>query len=305
MTEFPPAARPGWRRLLDVWGFVPPIDVPHEPVTLTTRDGVRLGGSYLPGPAAPRAEVPAVLLLHGFAGHHRKPKGTYLAEQLSARAAVLALDLRGHGCSGGRCSLGDRESLDALAAAAWLRRRGHRWLAAIGLSMGGAAVVGAAGRVPGAFDAVCAISAPAEWGLQTSAQVRAIGRLVRSPLSRALASTAFRVRVAGRWAYPPHPAELAGRMGPVPLLVVHGEDDHFFGIDQAEAIYGSAPGPRTLWREPVGFGHAEDGITPAFTERLARALVTVRSTGSWPAAARPVVQARSGPERSSVVSISE
>ena len=41
------------RRLLDVWGFVPDLTASHDDVRVTTRDGVRLAGSYLHGPPAP------------------------------------------------------------------------------------------------------------------------------------------------------------------------------------------------------------------------------------------------------------
>lgn len=32
----------------------------------------------------------------------------------------------------------------------------------------------------------------------------------------------------------------------------------------------------------AGFGHAEDGVTPAFADRLAEAVAAVVQTGRWP-----------------------
>lgn len=68
----------------------------------------------------------------------------------------------------------------------------------------------------------------------------------------------------------------------MPLLVVHGEDDHLFPLDGARALHAAAGEPRTLWVEPPGFGHAEDGVTPAFADRLAEAVAAVVQTGRWP-----------------------
>lgn len=273
------------RRLLDVWGFVPDIAAPHDDVRLVTRDDVTIVGSYLPGPAttASPAEVPAVVLAHGFAGHRRKPAYAMLAERLADDAAVLTLDLRGHGDSRGRSTLGDREALDVRAGAAWLRERGHRWTAAIGVSMGATAALRAAGGgPPEAFDAVCAISGPAEFIRDDTPAVRALARTMTSTTWRIMAELAYRVRIAREWGDPADAVALVENVAPTPLLLVHGADDHFFSPEHADRLFARAREPKRLWHEPAGFGHAEDGLTPAFVERLATALKVVRQEGRWP-----------------------
>ncbi len=298
------------RRLLDVWGFVPGFAVPAFDVAFSARDGVRLAASYLPGPAATAgaAGVPAVVVLHGFAGHRRKPAYGYLAERLTEVAAVLAVDLRGHGRSGGASTLGLTETLDVAAAGAWLRRRGHRRVALVGASMGGTAAVRAAGAAPaGAYDAVCAISTPAVWGLTDTPAMRQLTRVVTVDWYRRLFGAALRIRIAPR-AWPsgppgPHdadrpaqPLDAVAGVAPTPLLIVHGVDDHYFGVEQAQLLFAAAREPKTLWLQAPGFGHAEDGFTPAFADRLVVAVAAVHHSGRWPD------QARSGPLRSSSAS---
>ena len=51
--------------------------------------------------------------------------------------------------------------------------------------------------------------------------------------------------------------ELAARIAPVPLLVVHGDADHYFPVEHAEHLFAAAGEPKELWLEP-GFGHAEN-----------------------------------------------
>jgi dipeptidyl aminopeptidase/acylaminoacyl peptidase len=285
------------RRMLDVWGFTPGFTVPHEDVVFHARDGVRLVASYLPirapiraptrapirgATAPPRHHVPAVVLAHGFAGHRTKPAYAYLAERLSADAAVLSLDLRGHGSSGGRCTFGDHEALDLRAAAAWLRRHGHAWVGVVGASMGGAAALRAAGEgPPGAFDAVAAISVVAVWGLADTPAMRVLTRIATDPWHRAVASVLLRVRIAARWAEPRSPLDVVGRIAPTPLLLVHGADDHFFSAEQSLLLAAAAGPPCTRWLEPAGFGHAEDGFTYAFIRRLREALRRVHAIGDW------------------------
>jgi hypothetical protein len=148
--------------------------------------------------------------------------------------------------------------------------------------MGGAAVVRAAGAgPPGLLDAVCVISAPAVWGLDGTAPMRAINRMVAHGWYRAAAGLLLRVRMAGGWWDPPAPLDLVARVTPTPLLVVHGADDHFFGPDQAHLLHDAAGDPKMLWLEPAGFGHAQDGFTPGFAARLAHAVATVHVTGRW------------------------
>lgn len=270
-------------RLLDVWGLGPGFSAPVTDVTVTTRDGVELGASLLAG-----EKDPALLVAHGFGAHRRKAAYVRLAEGLAADQAVLSVDLRGHGESRGRSTFGDREMLDLGACAAWLRARGHSWVAVVGTSMGATAALRcAASGGTATFDAVCAISAPAEFVSNGSPPVRALSTTVTSTTWRVLVERAFRVRVARGWSDPTAAVELAEQMTDTPLLLVHGVDDHFFPAEHAERLRTAAGANAVVWLEPHGFGHAEDGLSPEFVQRLAAAVRHCRAEGVWPASATP------------------
>ncbi|MBW3664939.1 MAG: lysophospholipase [Actinobacteria bacterium] len=270
--------RTALRRFLEVRGVVGQFQRPHVETQLLADDGVRLAATYLPGPVW---DAPAVVLLHGFGAHRRKPSYAYLADALSLGCHVLTLDLRGHGRSGGACTLGDRERLDADAAVRWMRAYGHRWVALVGFSMGGTAALHALHKGIDA-DAAVVVSTPA-WLRSThrTPAMRFLDEVWRSPLKRAAmrVSTGIRVVAPERWQAPPHPAEAAARIDR-PLLVVHGEDDHFFGPEDGDAIATAAEA--TLWREPPGFGHAEDGLRPAFVGALTESLAAAYRHGHFP-----------------------
>lgn len=253
---------------------------PSALTRLTTDDGTRLTGSYLPGPAgAPTA----VLLLHGFLAHRRKPAYAALADRLSVGVPVLALDLRGHGDSAGACTLGDHEVEDVAAGVAWLHRTGHPHVVIVGASMGATAALHAVSLGTPA-DALVTISAPA-WFRESgeSAALSQLRRIWEQPATRAGVRALLGVRVAGpaAWRSPPHPAEMAQRVR-VPWLLVHGADDAYFPASDADALHAAARGPAVRWHEPAGFGHAEDGFTATFARRLRDAVTTVARSGRFP-----------------------
>ena len=66
---------------------------------------------------------------------------------------------------------------------------------------------------------------------------------------------------------PEEPREIAGRISPTPLLVVHGDADTYFPVAHATAIHEAAGEPRDLWIVP-GMGHAERAVTPELSARL-------------------------------------
>ena len=66
------------------------------------------------------------------------------------------------------------------------------------------------------------------------------------------------------------PVEAAERLGDIPLLVVHGDADHYFPQEHPKAIHAAAErsGVRTdLWIEP-GFGHAESAVSTDILDRI-------------------------------------
>jgi uncharacterized protein len=258
---------------------------------LRADDGTRLAGTYLPGPgagvmAAGGSASTAVLLLHGFGANHRKPAYARLATGLARRVPVLAVDLRGHGRSGGRSTLGVHEIGDVAAGVRWLRAFGHDEVVLVGLSMGGTAALHAtAAGVPVA--GVVTVSAPA-W-FRDRAETPPMQRLEgmwHSPSQRLLLRLLVGITLAGpeAWRSPPHPAEMAAAIR-VPLLVVHGLDDPYFPASDARALVAARGDGAVLWEEPAGFGHAEDGLTPGFVAALGDAIVEVAGSGRFPARA--------------------
>jgi pimeloyl-ACP methyl ester carboxylesterase len=240
--------------------------VANRPFRVRTEDGVTLVGARL-------GSAPVALVFcHGFLGWHRKHRVVRFCEALAERFTVYAFDFRGHGASGGRSTLGDLEVHDVDAVVRLARADGHATVVTAGGSMGGVAAVRHAALI-GGVDAVVAISTPAGWDGHASEAVRLMSRITTTDRGRRVARS-LGVRVAESWSDPESPEEVAGRISPVPLIVMHGRDDHFFDEEQAWRLYRAAREPKRLLLA-APFGHAEDGFSPRAAEVVASRVYAV------------------------------
>jgi pimeloyl-ACP methyl ester carboxylesterase len=216
-----------------------------------------------------------VVVGHGFTGSWRRPSVRQVASALTAAGAgVVSLDFRGHGESGGDSTVGDEEVLDVEAAVQWARDLGYRRVSTLGFSMGASIVVRHAGLHPDVA-AVVAVSGPSRWYYRGTPAMRRVHWVIERRIGRLISRVALRTRISARgWTIVPEPPNvLAARIAPTPLLVVHGDADHYFPVEHGEALFAAAAEPKELWIEP-GFGHAENAATPELLGRISDWLVS-------------------------------
>jgi pimeloyl-ACP methyl ester carboxylesterase len=241
--------------------------IERRPVDLWTADGVRLFAQHWQVGDEP-ADT-AVVVAHGFTGSSRNPHVVRICEGLVLGGLdLLALDLRGHGRSGGRSTAGGDEIHDVAAGVAWLRDRGYRIVVTAGWSMGGTSVLRHAG-LGGDADAVVSVSAPGTWFERGTRAMRIVHWMFEKRLGRMTALALRRTRIAaGAWVeeLPEQPADVVGAISPRPLLIVHGEVDHYFPLTHVEAIAAAAP-TAEVWIEPM-MGHAETATTAELIDRI-------------------------------------
>ena len=233
-------------------------------------DGVSLASSlYLPDGAAPAGGWPAVLVLHGLGD----TRGSVIevAEQFLAPHgyAVLTVDARGHGESGGQSTLvGSRELADYAAALAWLRARpavSDSRIGAIGFSLGGGSVwkllTSAGARLAAAvpvmtwtslYDALLPQSF-AKAGLV--AYFRALLPDDRWDANvRSLADDALFGRNLPRLQEFARERSVRNDLEKIrtPVFMIQGRRDYAFDMEQALSAFGRLKGPRRLYLGDLG-----------------------------------------------------
>ncbi len=251
--------------------------------TLVTQDGVPIDAIYLPGP-----KDLAVVVAHGFTLSWQRPNVWRIANRFNQVAGVVTFDFRGHGRSGGLSTLGDREINDLDVAVAYARELGYQRVAAVGFSMGASIVLRHAGLI-GGLDAVVSVSGPGRWYYRGTERMRWVHRAVERRTGRYVTRRWLKTRIspAGWKMIPVPPAEAAAKISPVPLLIVHGDQDLYFPPEHARQLYMAAREPKELWLLP-GMGHAEAATSQELVDRIARWInEATRKSAASPSSASP------------------
>ncbi len=256
--------------------------------TLVTGDGVPIDAVHLPGP-----KDLAVIVAHGFTLSWQRPRVWRIASGFNLAAGVITFDFRGHGRSGGLSTLGDLEINDLDVAVAYARELGYQRIATVGFSMGASVVLRHAGLI-GGVDAVISISGPGRWYYRGTERMRRVHFAVEHRIGRFVTRHWLNTRInpEGWQLIPVPPAEATTKIAPVPLLIVHGDQDPYFPPEHGRQLYQAAREPKELWLIP-GMGHAESACDNDLVDRITRWLTQATRppvlADASPAPAAPVL----------------
>ncbi|MFG2633971.1 alpha/beta hydrolase family protein [Streptomyces sp. NPDC048362] len=244
---------------------------------LHSADGIPIDSVYdpgavvyesLPDTSRPACGDPVFVIAHGFTGDVDRPHVRRVAGVLRGHGAVVTFSFRGHGRSGGRSTVGNKEVLDLAAAVEWARGLGHARVVTVGFSMGGSVVLRHAALHPGTVDAVVSVSAPARWYYRGTAPMRRLHWLITRPEGRLVGRYGLRTRIHHRdWDPVPLSPTEAAAIAPTPLLIVHGDRDGYFPLDPPRMLAEAAGDHGELWVEP-GMGHAENAADDDLLARI-------------------------------------
>jgi fermentation-respiration switch protein FrsA (DUF1100 family) len=208
----------------------------YEPVEMRAADGTELYGWFFPTPGAARGSV---LFLHGN-GDNISTAFPAVAWLPRAGFNVLALDYRGYGRSGGSPSLAGLQ-LDIDAGFRALMARPDvdaQRIIVFGQSLGGALAIHyvAHSKYRDSVRMVIADSAFSDYRLITQEKFASLP--ITWPLQ-------WLPRFTVDNSYSPQAAVAA--LSPIPLLLIHGEQDTLVPLHHSQRLYKLARDPKDLW----------------------------------------------------------
>lgn len=196
-------------------------DIPYEPVTILSHDGLELFGRYY----SVAEDAPLQIQFHGYRGSALRDLcgGHELARQMGHN--TLVVDQRSHGKSEGKAiTFGIKERLDCVAWANYAAQRfgKDRPIFLVGVSMGASTVIMASAlnipeNVVGVM-ADCPFSSPRSIIEKVCNDMHLPGKL-------AYPFVALAARIFGRFDLGAASARDAIKQAKVPVLIIHGEDD--------------------------------------------------------------------------------
>jgi fermentation-respiration switch protein FrsA (DUF1100 family) len=247
--------------------------LPYENVAFPSlTGGVQLKGWYIP---AAGGSDRTVILAHGFLNDRLiHGRGLPLAEALEQRGFnVLLFDLRGHGQSPAvPVTFGAREQGDVAGAVQYARERGAVHVGMLGFSIGAVSAILAASADPG-IDAVVADSAFADLHgyLETAVLTRShLGRSYVGARYAAYSLSWYRL-LTGTDERAVRPEAVIARLGPRPVLLIHGAADRVIPVAESRKLLAAAQNPRAeLWVVPGGrHTHSYEADPAAYTAKVA------------------------------------
>jgi uncharacterized protein len=217
----------------------PPADLPAEQVSIVTFVQEPIAAWFVPG----KPGLGAVLLVHSVRSDRREMIGRARFLR-NLGYAVLLVDLPAHGESpGSRITFGLREARGVEASLGYLARRlpGER-VGAIGVSMGGAAIVLARLPYPPSAIVLESMYPTIEEALRNRLRLYlgfpgpALAPLLMWQLSLRLGASPEQLR----------PIEGITHVS-APVLVISGANDRHTTLGETERLFAAAPEPKELW----------------------------------------------------------
>lgn len=224
---------------------------PMQTVEICAADGTRLVGHWQPGQNPKRV----ILAMHGWRSSWSKDFGLLADFLRDSECAVLYAEQRGQNQSGGDyMTFGMQERFDCQAWAAYLTAHcPHLPVYLAGISMGATTVLMAAGlalprQVRGVI-ADCGFTSPqAIWNHVSRVNFHALGGIHAAASERIFQR---RLRMDGREISTTD----ALRRCRIPVLFIHGAEDHFVPLEMTLENYRVCAAPKRLLIVP-GAGHA-------------------------------------------------
>lgn len=202
-----------------------------------------------------------IIVCHGIRQNKDAPIFTKIAMGFEKDYDVINMDLRGHGESGGGCTLTALEVYDLKAVVDYARQNHHK-VGVIGFSLAAATAV----LETADYHNIDSLILVSPFTKITDVNLRFWRRSAISCIIEDIRDSNQKVKMGNIFLDKQNPIDLIDRLSPTPVLFLHGREDWVIDASQSQRLYERASEPKEL----IIFedaGHAER-LYQRFPERF-------------------------------------
>ncbi|MEW6618829.1 MAG: alpha/beta fold hydrolase [bacterium] len=222
----------------------------YKEIKVKTPDGIKIAFNELNS-----GKNKVIIICHGINEYKDSPVFTSISREFEEEYDVINMDLRGHGRSGGKCTLTALEPYDLKAVVDYARKT-HEKVGVIGFSLGaGTAILETADYKN--IDSLILISSFT--GI-LKGNFRFWEKEAFNSVKRHFNDCYKRAKIGNVFLPKNDPIDVIDKISPIPILFLHGTEDWVFDVSHSQKLYEKAKEPKKL----IIFenaAHAEDLYT--------------------------------------------
>ncbi|MEW6094958.1 MAG: alpha/beta fold hydrolase [bacterium] len=188
-----------------------------------------------------RGKEKVIIVCHGIKQYKDSPIFTKIAREFEDDYDVINMDLRGHGKSGGRCTLTALEVHDLKAIVDYARKR-HKKVGVIGFSLGAATSILEAATYKN-IDSLILIST---FTKVSKVNLRFWKKPALHSIKDHLNDPNLKVKIGNVFLSKQEPIDVIDKISPTPVLFLHGTEDWVIDTSHSQELYEKAKNPKKL-----------------------------------------------------------
>lgn len=182
-----------------------------------------------------------IIICHGIIQYKDAPIMRQIAAEFIDSYDVINMDMRGHGKSKGKCTLGALEPQDLKVVVDYARQN-HKKVGVIGFSLGAAATVVEAAKYKN-IDSLILIS---PFARVREVNIKFWRKEAFMSLEKNLKDKKRKVKIGNIFLPRQDPIDVIAQVSPIPVLFIHSTKDWVIDINHSQRLYKKAKEPKEL-----------------------------------------------------------
>jgi len=182
-----------------------------------------------------------IILCHGIKHYKDAPVFTKISREFEKDYDIINMDLRGHGRSGGRCTLTSLEVKDLKAVVNYARKK-HTKLGIIGFSLGAATAILEAAN----YKNINSLIVVSPFTKISKVNLRFWEDEAFYSIKEDITDPNKKVKIGNIFLSKQDPIDVIDKISPIPVLFLHGTEDWVIDVSHSQQLYEKAKPPKKL-----------------------------------------------------------